>query len=39
VTLGVPANPGLVGLSLYWQAVLGFPFALTNLEITTFTNL
>ncbi|MCI0585382.1 MAG: VCBS repeat-containing protein [Planctomycetes bacterium] len=37
--LPVPANPTLVGLSLYWQAVVGPPFRFTNLEITTVTNL
>jgi hypothetical protein len=35
----VPANPALVGQSLYWQAVVGPPLRLTDLEITTVTNL
>ncbi|HET6204825.1 MAG TPA: FG-GAP-like repeat-containing protein [Planctomycetota bacterium] len=35
----VPANPALVGLSLYWQAAVGPPLLLTNLEITTVTGL
>ncbi|HKB15501.1 MAG TPA: hypothetical protein VKF62_05515, partial [Planctomycetota bacterium] len=39
LTFPVPANPTLVGLSLYWQAVVGPPFRFTNLEITTVTGL
>jgi hypothetical protein len=39
LTLPVPANPALIGLSLYWQALVGPPFRLTNLEITTVTGL
>ncbi len=33
----VPALPAAVGTTVYWQAVVGTPFALTNLEPTTFT--
>ncbi|HET6201351.1 MAG TPA: FG-GAP-like repeat-containing protein [Planctomycetota bacterium] len=39
LTFLVPANPALVGLSLYWQAVVGPPLRFTNLEITPVTNL
>ncbi|HKB15562.1 MAG TPA: FG-GAP-like repeat-containing protein, partial [Planctomycetota bacterium] len=39
LSLLVPSSPALVGLSVYWQAVVGPPFLLTNLEITTVTNL
>ncbi|MCI0588292.1 MAG: VCBS repeat-containing protein [Planctomycetes bacterium] len=39
VTFPVPANPALVGASLYWQAIVGPPFRFTNLEITTVTSL
>ncbi|MCI0588665.1 MAG: FG-GAP-like repeat-containing protein [Planctomycetes bacterium] len=35
----VPANPALLGGSLYWQAVVGWPLRFTNLEVTTVTNL
>ncbi len=39
VTYQAPAVPALVGQSLYWQAVVLGPARLTNLEVTTFTNL
>ncbi|MGH7150706.1 MAG: FG-GAP repeat domain-containing protein, partial [Planctomycetota bacterium] len=39
VSFLVPANPALVGLSFYWQAVVGPPPRFTNLEVTTVTNL
>ncbi len=39
VTFPVPANPALVGQSLFWQAVVGPPLRFTNLEVTTVTNL
>ena len=39
LTFPVPANPLLVGGSLYWQAIVGPPFRFTSLEITTVTNL
>ncbi|MCI0586464.1 MAG: VCBS repeat-containing protein [Planctomycetes bacterium] len=39
VSLVVPANPVLVGASLYWQAVVGAPLRFTNLEVTAVTNL
>ncbi|HET6202174.1 MAG TPA: FG-GAP-like repeat-containing protein [Planctomycetota bacterium] len=39
VSFLVPANAALVGLSLYWQAVVGPPLRFTNLEVTTVTNL
>ncbi|MCI0587665.1 MAG: VCBS repeat-containing protein [Planctomycetes bacterium] len=38
VILPIPQNAALVGLTLYWQAVVGGPFSFTNLEGTTFTN-
>ncbi len=39
VTFPVPADPALVGQSLYWQAMVVGPARLTNLETTTFTSL
>jgi hypothetical protein len=39
IAFPVPANPALVGASVYWQAVIASPAGLTNLEITTLTNL
>ncbi len=39
LTFPVPANPALVGASLYWQAVVGPPLRFTNLEITALTSL
>ncbi|MCI0587410.1 MAG: VCBS repeat-containing protein [Planctomycetes bacterium] len=39
VSFSVPAFPSLVGVSVYWQALVGLPLRLTNLEVTTFTNL
>jgi len=39
VTFLVPSSPTLVGVSVYWQALVGPPPLLTNLEITTVTNL
>jgi len=39
VAFDVPALPVLVGMSLYWQAVVGPQPKITNLEITTFTDL
>ena len=38
-TFDIPAIPGLIGLPVYWQALVGPPLALTNLEITTLTGL
>jgi len=38
-TFQVPPWPNLVGLTLYGQALVGPPAKLTNLEVTTFTNL
>ena len=35
----VPSSPALVGASAYWQAGVGPPLLLTNLEITTVTSL
>ncbi|MCI0585856.1 MAG: hypothetical protein L0323_03330 [Planctomycetes bacterium] len=35
----VPPNPALVGGSFFWQAVVGPPPLLTNLEVTTLTDL
>ncbi len=39
ITFPVPANPAIVGLSLFWQAVVGPPLRFTNLEVTTVSNL
>lgn len=39
VMLPVPPVTSLVGIPVYWQAVVASPLALTNLEITTATNL
>ncbi len=39
LTYPVPANPAVVGASLYWQALVVGPARFTNLEITTLTNL
>ncbi|HKB16972.1 MAG TPA: FG-GAP-like repeat-containing protein, partial [Planctomycetota bacterium] len=38
-SIQVPPIPALVGASAYWQAIVGLPLALTNLEITTVTGL
>ncbi len=35
----VPNDPALVGTSVYWQAAIGSPMRLTNLETSTFTSL
>jgi hypothetical protein len=32
----VPSDASLVGASVYWQALVGAPRALTNFERTTF---
>lgn len=39
LALPVPANPVLVGGSVYWQGVVGATLRFTNLEITTLTDL
>ncbi len=39
LSFAVPANPALVGGTLYWQALVGPPLRFSNLEITTVTNL
>ncbi len=39
LTFPVPANPILIGASLYWQALVGPPLRFTNLEVTTVTDL
>ncbi|MGH7151883.1 MAG: FG-GAP repeat domain-containing protein, partial [Planctomycetota bacterium] len=39
VSFAVPASPALLGVSVYWQALLALPARLTNLEVSTFTNL
>jgi len=39
VSFLVPSVPALVGASVYWQAGIGPPPFLTNLEVTTVTNL
>jgi hypothetical protein len=39
ITFPVPANPILLGVPVYWQAVVASPERLTNLEITTATAL
>ncbi|MEM7307600.1 MAG: VCBS repeat-containing protein [Planctomycetota bacterium] len=35
----VPADAGLIGLELFWQALLGSPLAFTNLEVTALSGL
>ena len=35
----VPDELSLVGLSLYWQAVVGAPARFTNVEVTTLSDL
>ncbi len=35
----IPDERALVGLSLYWQSLLGAPLLLSNLEVTTLTDL
>ncbi|MEM7305904.1 MAG: VCBS repeat-containing protein [Planctomycetota bacterium] len=39
VTAPIPASTALVGLSLYWQALVGLPVRFANLERTTLTGL
>jgi len=39
IAFPVPADPALLGASVYWQAVVASPARLTNLEVTTLTNL
>jgi hypothetical protein len=39
VTLGVPSDLALPENTVYWQAVVGAPPRLTNLELTRFSNL
>jgi len=39
LSFDVPDKPSQVGRSYYWQALVGQPDRLTNLEITTFTDL
>ncbi|MCI0587815.1 MAG: hypothetical protein L0323_13330 [Planctomycetes bacterium] len=39
VTYLVPANPSLVGVPVYWQALVAGPPRFTNLETTVATNL
>ncbi len=39
VTLGVPSDRALPGTTVYWQALVGDPPRLTNLEFTTFREL
>ncbi|MGH7151247.1 MAG: FG-GAP-like repeat-containing protein, partial [Planctomycetota bacterium] len=39
VSFDVPPAPALVGLSVYWQGIAGPPLRLTNLEVTTLTDL
>ena len=38
-TLGVPSDLALPENTIYWQALVGSPPRLTNLELTTFSNL
>lgn len=35
----VPSSPALLGAPVYWQALLGPPLQLTNLELTRFRDL
>ncbi len=37
--VGIPNDVGLVGEIVYWQAMIGTPVRLSNLEITTITGL
>jgi hypothetical protein len=39
LTYDLPDDPSLVGKSFYWQALVGSPGRLTNLEVTTLTDL
>jgi hypothetical protein len=39
ITFGVAPLADWVGITLHWQALLGLPLALTNLESTTLTGL
>jgi len=39
LSFDVPDKPSQVGRTYYWQALVGQPDRLTNLEITTFTDL
>jgi hypothetical protein len=39
ITFSVPANPILIGVPVYWQAVVASPARFTNLEVTTPTAL
>jgi hypothetical protein len=39
VAYAVPANPALIGATVYWQALVTSPARFTNLEITTLMNL
>ena len=36
-SFAVPPGPGLVGTTVYWQALIGAPALLSNLDVTTFT--
>ncbi len=36
MTFVAPTSTAAIGLSIYWQAALGSPLALSNLELTTF---
>ncbi len=38
-TFQAPSDPFWVGVTVYWQALIGTPLRFTNLEATTFTNL
>jgi hypothetical protein len=37
VTFGVPSLPSLEGASAFWQAGIGTPLQLSNLEVTELT--
>jgi hypothetical protein len=39
LTFAVPNSPALLGAPVYWQALLGRPLGLTNLEVTRFRDL
>ena len=39
LTFGIPNDPTLVGLDLYWQALIGSPLRFANLEVTRITGL
>ena len=39
VSAPIPDDPGLIGTTIYWQAIIGSPMRLSNAEVTTLTGL